>query len=341
MLNLKGQHANEGIQHLRALQALPLGAKVEMSRALVRDWYEAHDGNVHIANSMGMDSKVLGYIVHSVYSDVPDVFVNTGTEYPEFLATAKSMPTCVILRPKKPFHQVIAEHGWPIASKKIARGLAVMRNPEKRGTLTYRLYDEGINKHGKHVSGFKIPQQWRFLIEAPFPISDKCCDFLKKAPMHAYEKKTGSRPFIGTLACEGQERERAWLRTRCNAYDAKSPHSMPLSFWTKQDILRFVLENDLSAPAPYGRIIETENGLETTGVSRTGCNYCLFGIHREKGENRLQMLARTHPHLYDYVLNKLGARRVLQYVKDAAPQRLAKAIRWEPAYNYEQGILPC
>ena len=30
--------------------------------------------------------------------------------------------------------------------------------------------------------------------------------------------------------------------------------------------------------------------------------FCLFGMHLEKGETRIQMLHRTHPKIYDYVL---------------------------------------
>ena len=40
----------------------------------------------------------------------------------------------------------------------------------------------------------------------------------------------------------------------------------------------------------------------TTGCERTGCMFCLFGAHLEKGEGRLERIKRTHPKIYDYVL---------------------------------------
>jgi len=47
------------------------------------------------------------------------------------------------------------------------------------------------------------------------------------------------------------------------------------------------------------------NGCErfcTTGAERTGCMFCLFGMHLEKGETRLQRLHKTHPKVYDYCM---------------------------------------
>lgn len=41
---------------------------------------------------------------------------------------------------------------------------------------------------------------------------------------------------------------------------------------------------------------------QTTGCDRTGCMFCLFGAHLEKGEGRLERMKRTHPKRYEYVL---------------------------------------
>lgn len=42
--------------------------------------------------------------------------------------------------------------------------------------------------------------------------------------------------------------------------------------------------------------------LKTTGCSRTGCMFCAFGAHLEKGETRFQRLARTHPKQYAFCI---------------------------------------
>jgi hypothetical protein len=42
--------------------------------------------------------------------------------------------------------------------------------------------------------------------------------------------------------------------------------------------------------------------LKCTGCDRTGCVYCAFGCHLEKGETRFQRLAKTHPKQYEYCM---------------------------------------
>lgn len=54
--------------------------------------------------------------------------------------------------------------------------------------------------------------------------------------------------------------------------------------------------------------------LMTTGASRTGCMFCMLGVHLEKEPNRFQRMAVTHPQLYDYCINKLGCGKVLDYI---------------------------
>ena len=43
--------------------------------------------------------------------------------------------------------------------------------------------------------------------------------------------------------------------------------------------------------------------LETTGCHRTGCIFCGFGCHLEKGKSRFERLKETHPKQYNYCLN--------------------------------------
>ena len=69
----------------------------------------------------------------------------------------------------------------------------------------------------------------------------------------------------------------------------------------------------------YGDIVEVKkrNGtltLKTTGVSRSGCMYCMYGVHLEHEPNRFQLMQVTHPQQYDYCINKLGCGAVLDYI---------------------------
>ena len=97
----------------------------------------------------------------------------------------------------------------------------------------------------------------------------------------------------------------------CNGFDMKSPISNPMSFWTEQDVLQYMKKYNLPIASVYGDIInvsgkltfdDTEQ-LETTGCTRTGCIFCGFGCHLEKGKSRFERLKETHPRQYDYCLN--------------------------------------
>lgn len=324
-------------------QNMPLSEKIRLSLRLIQDWYEAWDGMVSVSYSGGKDSTVLLWLVRSMYPDVPAVFSHTGLEYPEVVRQVLATPNHVILRPKMHFSRVIKEYGWPLASKKIARGVDLIRHPTDNNANVRRLYLEGINRYGRPVNGFKIAQRWRFLFDAPFECSDRCCGIMKKDPAARYERATGRKPFVGTMASDSKSRQRTYLLNGgCNAFDMAHPRSAPLSFWTEQDVLRCISEHGIQIPSVYGDIITEplptgspgiEKGLprlQTTGVRRTGCVFCCFGLHMDEGEhNRFEMLAMSHPKMHRYVMDKLGLRTVLEYCKEHAVPTLAKTFRWE------------
>lgn len=151
--------------------------------------------------------------------------------------------------------------------------------------------------------------------QAPFLISHKCCTIMKKAPLHAYQSKTKLCPILGTIASESRMRKQSWIRNGCNGFDAKNPTSQPMAFWTENDVLQYIKQMNIEIPSVYGNVfladskgrdVETSGckacKWATSGCSRTGCVYCGFGFHNEKGITRFQSLAKTHPKLYDYSL---------------------------------------
>ena len=86
-------------------------------------------------------------------------------------------------------------------------------------------------------------ERYKFFLEAPFEISDLCCDIMKKKPAHEYEKETDRKPIIATMATESVMRTQKWLQEGCNAFDVTRPNSKPMSFWTEQDVLLYIKEN--------------------------------------------------------------------------------------------------
>lgn len=125
---------------------------------------------------------------------------------------------------------------------------------------------------------------------------------MKKKPAKKYEKETGKKPYLGMLANESALRKTAWEKMGCNAFEAKRPTSNPMSFWTEQDVLKFLHDNAIPIASVYGEIVEENGKLRTTGASRTGCIFCMFGAHLEKSPNRFERLKQTHPQLWEYCM---------------------------------------
>lgn len=287
------------------MQSLPLDIKIRMTKERIEQWYEYWDGQVYVSFSGGKDSTVLKHIVDSMYDDIPSVFVNTGLEYPEIQKFAMSQKNVVTVRPEMRFDEVIKKYGYPIVSKEVAQTVWEAKKNVKTGKYAYRikkLNGELLDKNGK-LSTYNIPK-WKFLLDAPYDISHKCCDVMKKRPAKTYEKTTGRKAIIGTLASESALRKTQWVKYGCNAFETKRPTSQPLSFWTEQDILHYIKQFDVPYCSIYGDIVPDDEGtiLRTTGCDRTGCIFCMFGCHLEKEPNRFQRLKETHPRQYEYCI---------------------------------------
>lgn len=339
-------------EELKQWQALPLSIKELMSKERIRNWVKEYgEDGVYISFSGGKDSTVLKHLVESMGYNVPSVFINTGLEYPEIQKFAKSQKNVITLTPSMRFNEVVLKYGYPLISKEVSLALYYAKKSKKEGTpLNYKakqLY--GLITKADGSKSIFDKSKWQFLIDAPFNCGNQCCDIMKKAPAKKYEKETGRKPLIATLAEESKGRATAWKKSGCNAFDAKRPVSTPLAFWTEQDILHYLKKYNVPYCSVYGDIKPVEEKdqikgqmsvqeilndysdadiLTTTGCDRTGCIFCMFGCHLEGEPNRFQRLKETHPRQYEYCIgggemvngtwqpNKegLGLGKVLDYI---------------------------
>lgn len=371
---------------LYQMQSLPLSAKISMTARRINEWVnEFGEDGVYLSFSAGKDSTVLGHIIRVVcgYKNIPFVFVDVPTQYPELKQFAQTFDNLVILKPKISFAQVCEKYGFPMISKEVSNCVSGARKYVKyldsqksnntiltdrqtdRQTVPYACYmadllgiDRRINKQNEQYKSLQmgvIPsgseyrlrrlngeltdskgnysqfnqEKYKFFLEAPFEISDLCCDIMKKKPAHDYEKETGRNPIIATMASESVMRTQKWLQDGCNAFNVTRPHSNPMSFWTEQDVLLYIKENNLPICSVYGEVVtdyeamgQCENQmsfadfgifdkerplLKTTGCQRTGCVLCGFGCHLEK-ESRFLRLKQTHPKFHNllYILKNNG-----------------------------------
>ena len=370
---------------LYQMQSLPLSAKIKMTARRITEWVDRFgEEGVYVSFSGGKDSTVLVDIVRNVckYKDIPLVFVDVPTQYPELKKFAQTFQNLIVLKPKISFAEVCEKYGFPMISKEVSNCVSGARKYVKyldsqkcnntiltdrqtdRQTVPYACYmadllgiDRRIDKQNEQYKSLQmgvIPsgseyrlrrlngelkdrkgnysqfnqEKYKFFIDAPFDISDMCCMEMKHKPAFAYEKQTKRKPILAVMASESTMRTQKWLQDGCNAFNVKRPHSNPMSFWTEQDVLLYIKENNLPICSVYGDVVtdDEETGqtnlsdfmdmeefelgrpiLHTTGCDRTGCVLCGFGCHLEK-ESRFERLKQTHPKFHNllYVLKNNG-----------------------------------
>ena len=287
---------------LRQRQEQPLDVKMSLSRERIKAWYEHYDGKVAVSFSGGMDSTVLLHFVRTIYPGVPGVFVDSGIEYPEIREHALRWDNVIAIRPEMSFRAVIEKHGYPVVSKKMAQYIREVRNA-KGETATKRLRLTGIKSNGEKSPMGMISKKWQYLIDAPFKISEKCCNVIKKKPLDKMAKEVGM-PFVGTRADEGRQRTQTYYLQGCNAFSIRRPRSTPLAFWKEEDIWEYVRRFNV----PYSKIYDM-------GYTRTGCMFCMFGVHLEQKPNRFQRMEKTHPKKWKYCMDQLGLKEILEHLK--------------------------
>lgn len=304
------------IEQLKMRQAMSLEDKIRYTQRRIEEWVKEYgEDGVYVSFSGGKDSTVLLDITRKMYPNIKAMYVDTGLEYPEIRQFVRTFDNVDILRPKKSFVDVIKEYGYPIISKEVSEKVANARKHLENGKYV-RHYQQLMGTL-KDTNGKKSPyccDKWKFLLDAPFKISNKCCYIMKKDPAHKYSKEYGRVPIIATMAEESRLRTQQYLKSGCNGFENKIPTSTPMAFWTEQDVLQYIYTHKIKYAPVYGELVQENGKYCFTGCQRTGCMFCGYGCHLEKEPNRFQKLKETHPKQYDFIINKLEFGKVLDYI---------------------------
>lgn len=282
---------------LKSLRDMNLESKILQTKHLIKQAVrEFGIDHVYISYSGGKDSTVLSHIAKQIYPNILHIFSNTTNEYPETLQhikweIEKNRSNILVVYPKDKsgniwtFKRVVEYYGYPMFSKRVANAIRTYqhaRSPKtKQNSLDY--INRNFKKYEKYIT---------------LPISDKCCDKLKKEPLRKKAKELGLNcAIIGLLASESYQREKDWIEYGCNVfYVRKDNQCRPLSFWTDEDILEYIKKYNVKISELY-----------SMGYIRNGCMYCGFGVHLEPdSNNRFQILKQTHPKQYNYFINNFG-----------------------------------
>ena len=294
---------------LKQRQSLPMEAKVVFSRKRIREFYEATEGLCYVSVS-GKDSLVVLDIARSLYPNIPVVFVNTKLEFPEIVSFWAKKENVETIYPDYSFKQVLEQYGYPVVSKKVSMGISRYRNTKDDYQKHLRLHG-GTNPTSGRAQARTIPIKYHHYVDAPFKISDECCNRIKKDPLKKYHKRTGLSPITGEMASDSQMRGQTYLQHGCNMTDRAIPKSTPLGIWMEQDSREYIKTRKLEYPSVYDM-----------GYARTGCMFCMFGLQMEmktSGKHRFEIMAKTHPRQYEYCMDKLGIREVLKFMRIECP----------------------
>lgn len=232
------------LSDLRYLQSMPLDIKVAMTKQRIREWIGYYgESGVYVSFSGGKDSTVLLDIVRKSYQNVKAMFVDIPTQYPELRMFVREFDNVDIVKPKIGFIEACKRYGFPLFNKEVCENVngakkywnklkqegfdvydreflsCVMneRMLSKSGGSNQRLAivlgmltkdkSDPIkpNPKGEEKSKFSL-DGYKFLLDAPFDISNKCCTIMKKEPAARYSKETGMMPITAQMAEESRLR---------------------------------------------------------------------------------------------------------------------------------------
>lgn len=291
-------------------QSWTLEQKIDHAVGVVSAFTDKVNGKIYASFSGGKDSTVmLDIIQRFVVKNIPAVFCNTGNEFPEILQFVGKTKNVTVIRPKIRIKQIIEKYGFPLVSKEQSRYINQAKHTKSEKLLNIRL-------NGSKKGIGKISEKWKFLIQAPFDVSEKCCDYLKKKPFQKFGKETGLFPIIGTMAGESRLRLQKWLKHGCNSFETNMLSSYPLSIWTETDIWAYIHKFGI----PYSPIYDK-------GIKRTGCMFCGFGCHF-KDDRRFYFLKENKQKIYEYFMqmsnNGISYREALQFCGIDFPDKIGK-----------------
>jgi 3'-phosphoadenosine 5'-phosphosulfate sulfotransferase (PAPS reductase)/FAD synthetase len=253
----------------------------------IKKFIEQNEDNTAISFSGGKDSTVLLHIIRNIMKiEIPAIFCNTGVEYDAIVKFVNTFENITVVKPKKSFVEVIRQYGYPAISKEQSRYIYDVQNPEHscEKVRKQRLSEKG---------NFHISKKWRFLINSEFKLSNKCCYYLKKAPL----KKLKYKYFTGERCSESNLRRQQYhtciLPNKC----------VPMRLWTDELVDKFIHNEKINICDIY------------LWEDRTGCKFCLYGCQFEKEEDRIDRLKEIEPKSYKFA-ESIGLIKLKDIIKN-------------------------
>lgn len=266
--------------------ALLLDDKIKLAENIITKEYEQNNGSIYLSYSGGKDSSILRDIALRLFPNIRVVFSDTTNELSEVKHYVRKTPDVITVVPDMNFKQVVQKKGFPLVSKEVSQKVYELKNTNGSKTRLKRLYGDVKN------SG-KLSNKWHYLAEQEFNVTHKCCQILKKDPLEKWAKNNGNpKPIIALMKDESKLRQQLALYGK---EDGKKIYPFLRSGWTEADIWEYAKRYNIRfAECYYDRFV---NDVLIKARTRTGCEYCGFGIMQEK-EDRFARSKLTAPKKY-------------------------------------------
>lgn len=238
--------------------------------------YERTNGQIYLAFSGGKDSTVLANLIKmaNLSENIPFVFVDTGIEMNTIKEFAKNFDydNVVVVKPRKPYAQVIKEYGSPALSKLKSNALNTyqrhlddpFKTARARQMITGLREKNGVQMEGRN--SYKMSNKYMHFIhpDTEFKVSNMCCQYMKKYPFDDFVKDNNMKGvYLGVRTAEGGAR--AITYDSCVKIKIKKGEefymSMPIIDWTNEMMDEFIEKYDIKLSDAY----------TVYGCTRTGC----------------------------------------------------------------------
>jgi 3'-phosphoadenosine 5'-phosphosulfate sulfotransferase (PAPS reductase)/FAD synthetase len=239
------------------------------------------EDNFYISFSGGKDSVVLHHLFDLALpgNKIPRVYANTGIEYNEIVKFVKEFAEkddrFVIIKPTVPIRQMLEKDGYPFKSKYHSVFVNLYQKNQSSVFESVEVYlgqklpRSGVMKHTQHLCPKKL--MYQFTPEFKIKVSPKCCDKLKKEPLHDWSKEN-EKPYsiLGLMLDEKGQRETAkCLAFRGDKLKAFQPLVPLTKEWEEWFIEKYNIKLCKLYYPPYN-------------MTRTGCKGCPFNITLQK-----------------------------------------------------------
>lgn len=230
--------------------------------------------NCHVSVG-GLDSITLFLFIQSLGFDIPGISVS----YLEDVSIQKIHKQLGLIRlrsARKPDgkhwtkSEILQKFGFPVLSKEIAAKIETLANPtDKNKTVRHAIVTGETGAYGGYQknSRMKMSQKWLEKFggyaneyagtdyqKPEFPVSSKCCYYLKEKPCDDWAKEHNSVPFLGLMASEGGRRAKSLRINGCNYFGKSTIRLAPFAIFNRQDLLQLALDLNVPVPEIYGTI---------------------------------------------------------------------------------------